>query len=78
LVLPNSRLADFVLPLAMAFWIMFVGARGNISLRSLMGEFPRAYNWWPILLMAVARLIYAIGSLTVLAYPIAKYLPKLY
>ena len=78
LLLPDSRLLDFVPSLAMAFWITFVVGRGNISLRSLIGEFPKAYNWWPILLMTVAGLIYSIGSSTVLTYPIAKYLPELY
>ena len=66
-------LADLIL----LAWIGFVISRFNISLPALVGRMPSNYSWWLLILMAVAMLFYATGSIAVIIYAVARVFPDI-
>ena len=59
-------------------WGAWAIGRGKISVGALIGRVPAGYNWWPILIMAIAGMVYAVGASTVVLYPVARYFPEVY
>ena len=68
----------YLFDLTLVGWVAWVVTRKRIALRSLVGRVPAGYNWWPILLMATAGLVYSVGASTIVSYPIARYFPEVY
>ena len=70
--------AQYLFQVMLVAWGAWTIGRGRISIRALIGGVPAGYNWWPILIMAVAGIVYAVGASTVVLYPVARYLPEVY
>ena len=58
--------------LVLAAWIVLVMTRSRLSFRALVGQIPPGYNWWPIVLMGIAGVAYAVGAITVVMLPLAQ------
>ena len=69
---------QYLFPVMLVAWGAWAIGRGKISIGALVGRVPAGYNWWPILIMAIAGIVYAVGASTVVWYPIASYFPEIY
>ena len=74
LVLILASVASFVNPYLLSVvlfaYIAFVVIHNKLSVRALIGQIPSGYNWWPIVLLAIGGLLYSLGAIAVIIYPI--------
>ena len=64
----NLYLVDVVL----LGYIGFVIIRNNLSIGALVGQVPVGYNWWSTVLLGIGILLFSIGAIAVVMYPLAK------
>ena len=75
---PLGDVGQYLFYVVLVAWGAWAFGRGKISIGALVGRVPARYNWWPILLMAIAGIVYAVGASTVVWYPVARYFPEVY
>ena len=56
---------------------MLVLFEARISVTSLFGKMPTGYSWWTIILLAIAGIVFSIGAMPVVWYPLANAEPDL-
>jgi membrane protease YdiL (CAAX protease family) len=76
-VIWGNDIGGYLLQAVLATWALGVIASNKISIRGLVGHVPGGYNWWPLVLMAIAAVIYSLGTLPVVWYPLAQWAPDL-
>ncbi len=85
LVLPLSLAAGsvdavvgpYLAYLVMVGWTALVLVRRRVSIVRLLGRVPHGFNWWPIPLLAVAGIVFSIGAIPVVWYPVARVAPDI-
>lgn len=51
-------------------WALVIIRKHNVSLAKLIGQTPNDMNWWPMFGLTLTLLVYAIGAIAVVLYPI--------
>jgi membrane protease YdiL (CAAX protease family) len=73
----GDSIGGYVLQGVLATWAVWVIVARKISPLRLLGKIPSGYNWWPILAMSIAGVVYSVGTLPVIWFPLAKQAPEL-
>ncbi|MBI4329071.1 MAG: CPBP family intramembrane metalloprotease [Chloroflexi bacterium] len=57
----------------LAIWIAGAVLLAGVSLRFLFGGLPVRFNWWAILVVVPALIVYSVAATWILLYPIARF-----
>ena len=60
----------YVSQLILIVWALVIIQKHDISMTQLIGKTPQNMNWLPIIGLTVTLLVYAIGAIAVVIYPI--------
>ena len=60
----------------LAGWMGLVLVRSKMSIVRLIGKLPAGFNWWLLPLIAIAGMVFSIGSMPVVWYPLARAEPE--
>ncbi len=58
-------------------WVGWQFARRNVEMGRIVGRLPRGYNWWPVIGVLVATMLFSLGSAQVVLYGVSLVAPEL-
>ena len=56
-------------------WVGWQFARRNVEMGRIVGRLPREYNWWPVVGVLVATMLFSLGSAQVVLYYVSLVAP---
>lgn len=71
-ILVSGDLGPYATNLILGGWVALIIWRSKISIPRLLGRIPNGFNWWPILLLAVASVVFSVGAFPIVWYPVAS------
>ena len=58
-------------------WVGWQFARRNVEMGRIVGRLPRGYNWWPVIGVLVATMMFSLGSAQIVLYGVSLVAPEL-
>lgn len=57
-------------------WVGWQFARRNVEMGRIVGRLPGGYNWWPVIGVLVATMLFSLGSAQVVLYGVSLVAPE--